>query len=332
MAALEHSGTPGGTTGSDVRFSVIVPAFNAAETLEATVTSALAQSHDAFEVVVSDDGSTDATLALANSLAERDPRVRVVSAANGGCSAARNRGFEAASGALCVPLDSDDLLGSDYLVRMSAFIDANPGFDIYSCNGTRRLPGGHEEPFFAGPAYARETSWALDDLIPEDRIFLMAVVRRELWERVGGFRTDLRYSEDYDFWLRALAAGASHRYLPERLAVAVFRVGSKSKNLVPHAEAQVRMFTDLAANPTLTPRQRDLVASKIESLRIRVRRVELEQRLQRGQFGGARREYLAVRGAYLSRSKYVAGLAAMLVSPRLYARAFARRAANRVGT
>jgi GT2 family glycosyltransferase len=146
----------------------------------------------------------------------------------------------------------------------------------------------------------------------------MAVVRRELWERVGGFRTDLRYSEDYDFWLRALAAGASHRYLPERLAVAVFRVGSKSKNLVPHAEAQVRMFTDLAANPTLTPRQRDLVASKMESLRIRVRRVELE--------------YLAVRGAYLSRSKYVAGLAAMLVSPRLYARAFARRAANRVGT
>jgi GT2 family glycosyltransferase len=215
---------------------------------------------------------------------------------------------------------------------MRAFADAHPGLDIYSCNGTRRLPSGAERPFFSGPAYAAETRWTLDDLIGEDRIFVMALVSRELWRRVGGFRTDLRYAEDYDFWLRSLASGATHRYLPERLATAVFRASGKSKNLVPHAEAQLRIFADLAENFELTPAQRDLVAAKLESLRLRVRRVQLEERIQRGEYAGARGEYLAVRPAYLSQSKWAAGLAAMLVSPRLYARAFARRAAARSGS
>ena len=92
------------------------------------------------------------------------------------------------------------------------------------------------------------------------------------------------------------------------------------------------MFTDLGKLPGLTERQRALVAAKIESLGLRIRRVQLEDRIQRGELSGARREYLAVRGAYLSPGKYLAGLAAMLVSPRLYARAFASRTVSRVGS
>ena len=331
MAAREHSGAPHQDTPS-VRFSLITPAYNASQTLEATVASGLAQRHGDFEIVISDDGSTDETLALATALAQQDARIRVVSGPNGGCSVARNRAFDVARGEFCVLLDADDALGPEYLERMSAFIDANPGFDVYSCNGTRRLPSGYEEPFFDGPGYARETSWTLDDLIPEDRIFIMAITRRDLWQRIGGFRGDLRYAEDYDYWLRALASGATHRYLPDRLATLVFRTDSKSKNLVPHAQAQIGMFSDLAEEFDLTPHQRDLVQRKITSLRARIRRVELEDRLQRGEYGGARREYVAVRSAYLSRPAYLAGLAMMLVSPRLYARASARRMASRVGS
>jgi len=332
MAALEPSAAPRAENDPALRFSLITPAYNASQTLEATVASGLAQRHGDFEIVISDDGSTDDTLTLATSLARRDPRIRVVSGPNGGCSVARNRAFEAARGEFCVLLDSDDVLGPHYLERMSAFIDANPGFDLYSCNGTRRLPSGFEEPFFDGPTYARETSWTLDDLIPEDRIFVMAITRRDMWQRIGGFRSDLRYAEDYDYWLRALAAGATHRYLPERLATLVFRTDSKSKNLVPHAQAQIGMFADLAETYDLTSHQRELVGRKIASLHARIRRVELEDRLQRGEFAGARREYLSIRSAYLSRPAYLAGLAMMLVSPRLYAEASARRMASRVGS
>ncbi len=72
-----------------------------------------------------------------------------------------------------------------------------------------------------------------------------------------------------------------------------------------------------------------MCAKKLELLHTRIARVELEARLQRGQYAGARREYLGVRSAYNSQAMYAAGLALMLVSPRLYARVFRSRDARR---
>jgi GT2 family glycosyltransferase len=315
---------------TDVRFSIVIPAYKAAEVLETTVRSALAQTYADLEVIISDDGSPDDTLSVARALAATDDRIRVVSGENGGCSVARNRGFAAARGEFCVLLDSDDRLKPEYLEVMSAFIDANPGLDIYSCNGDRLMAGGAVEPFFSGAAYASETSWTLDDIIMIDRIFIMATVRRSLHERVGGFRSDLRYAEDYDFWLRALALGAKQRYLPQRLGVYFESPTGKSKNRIPHAEAQITIFEDLSAMPELTDAQRALCAEKLVALRTRIARVRLETRLQQGEFAGARGEYLRVRGAYLSTPKYLVGLGFMMISPRLYARVFAARDAARM--
>ena len=315
-----------------MRFSVVIPAYNAADTLEAAVTSVVRQDFADFEVVIVNDGSTDATLDLARRLAASDERVTVVDGPNGGCSAARNRGFDVARAEFGVLLDSDDLLEPNHLSTMSAFIDARPGFDIYSCNGTRRFGDGRTEPFLSGPAYATETSWMLSDLIFVDRIFVMAAIRRDLWKRIGGFRTDLAYAEDYDFWLRGLALGARHVYTPQRLGIAVSRPGSKSKNLIPHAESQIHIFRNLAAMPELTAYQRELCAEKIELLRTRIARVELETRLRSGDFAGARREYMRVRSAYLSPGLYAFGLALMLVSPRLYSAVLANRDARKAGS
>lgn len=312
-----------------MRFSVVIPAYNAYETIEKTVASALAQDFDDFEVVISDDGSTDDTLVLARSLAAADPRVHVVTAENGGCAAARNRAFEAASGDYCVPLDSDDQLVPNCLSAMSAFIDARSGFDIYSSNGTRLMPDGRSEPFFTGSAYASETSWTLDDIISVNRINITSAVRRDLWTRVGGFTSGLRYAEDYDFWLRSLSLGARQIYTPQRLGIYLNRAGGKSKNRIPHAEAQVGIFTRLASMPELNDVQRELCARKIALLRTRIARIELEARLKKGEYGGARRAYLGVRSAYLSQPMYAAGLALMLVSPRLYTSFFSRRDARR---
>jgi hypothetical protein len=315
-----------------MRFSVVVPAYNACEMLEATVRSALAQEYGDFEVIISDDGSTDDTLSLARSLAETDSRVRVVTAENGGCAAARNRAFEVAAGEFGVLLDSDDQLAPGYLSAMSAFIDARPGFDIYSCNGTRVMSDALSEPFLAGPAYVRETSWTLDDIVIVNRIYITAVVRRDLWARIGGYTAGLRYAEDYDFWLRALASGARQIYTPQRLGIYLERADGKSKNRIPHAQAQVGVFTRLAAMPELTDAQRKLCAEKISLLQTRIARIELEARLQDGQYAGARRAYLGVRSAYNSQAKYVAGLALMLASPRLYAAAFGARDARRMSS
>jgi GT2 family glycosyltransferase len=317
--------------GFSVRFSVVVAAFNAEDTLEGAVHSVLDQPGSDFEVIVSDDGSTDATLALARRLADEDVRVHVVAGPNGGCSAARNRGFERASGEFGILLDADDEFAPEYFTTMRTFIDQRPGMDIYSTNGIRRLPDGTDEPFFRGTAYSTETTWTLSDLIPVDCIFLMAAIRRGLWESLGGCRTDLRYAEDYDFWLRALASGARHIYRPDRLGIAISRATSKSKNRIPHAEAQIRIFEDLGRRPELTDEQRGACERKIADLRTRIERVKLESRLQEGDVRGARRAYLRVRSAYLSQPLYFAGLALMLLSPRLYTAAFASRNARRSG-
>jgi glycosyltransferase involved in cell wall biosynthesis len=89
--------------------SVIVPAYNAATTLERTLASALAQTYCTLELVVVDDGSTDTTREIAARFARADPRLRVVSKPNGGLASAWNRGVAETRGAWIAPLDGDDL-------------------------------------------------------------------------------------------------------------------------------------------------------------------------------------------------------------------------------
>ncbi|MGE3284351.1 MAG: glycosyltransferase family 2 protein [Alphaproteobacteria bacterium] len=89
--------------------TVIVPAYNAARTLEATLSSVRNQTHGALEILVVDDGSTDATPEIARRAAHADPRVRLIRQPNRGVAAARNAGLVEAWGAYVAPVDADDL-------------------------------------------------------------------------------------------------------------------------------------------------------------------------------------------------------------------------------
>ncbi len=89
--------------------SIIIPAFNAERFLQRTLTSALRQTHPRIEVIVVDDGSTDATRQIADRAAAQDSRVCVITVENGGVAKARNLGIEAASGEFVAFLDADDL-------------------------------------------------------------------------------------------------------------------------------------------------------------------------------------------------------------------------------
>ena len=95
--------------------SVIVPVFNTADTLERCVSSILSQQVDGLELILVDDGSTDSSPALCDRLSGADDRVRVIHRANGGLSAARNTGIDAATGTWIAFVDSDDELAPDTL-------------------------------------------------------------------------------------------------------------------------------------------------------------------------------------------------------------------------
>lgn len=89
--------------------SIVVPAYNVEKYMERCIRSVLAQTYDAFELIIVNDGSTDATEAICTSFA-KDERIKLISKQNAGVSAARNTGLQHCRGKYIVFLDADDTL------------------------------------------------------------------------------------------------------------------------------------------------------------------------------------------------------------------------------
>ncbi len=240
----------------DIRFSIVMPAYNAESTIESSIRSVLEQDMDVWELVITDDGSTDRTREICDGHAQADPRVRVYSQANAGTGAAISAAIERSVGEFVVQLGADDELLPEYCSATSAFIEAHPGFDIYASNAFRLLPDGRRELYHASARFTRELELTVDDLLEEPLIYVTAAFRRELFARVGGFRTDY-YNEDYDFWLRALMAGARHIYQPVPLALYRVTPGQKTEDGALMREEDIRILLSAIESGSLSQDQVD---------------------------------------------------------------------------
>lgn len=117
--------------------SVIIPVYNLDEYLDACLESVEAQTFPNFEAIVVDDGSADCTAEVLRRHAERDERIVAVRTANQGVARARETGIARARGEYICFLDGDDLWEPDMLMRMTAAIGENGGYDIVCCNYKR---------------------------------------------------------------------------------------------------------------------------------------------------------------------------------------------------
>ena len=185
--------------------SVIIPTYNRGWSLRAAIDSVQAQAFDDFELIVVDDGSTDDTPQI---LDDYGPAVTVIRQANAGVSAARNTGIRAARGALVAFLDSDDRWLPEKLSAQVDFFAAHP--DAMICqteetwirNGKRVNPKKvHKKP--SGRIF--RASLALCLVSPS-----AVMLRRRLFDEVGGFDEALPACEDYDLWLRISARHPVH--------------------------------------------------------------------------------------------------------------------------
>lgn len=113
-------------TSADPLVTVVIPAYNAAATIDETLRSVRAQTHRNLDIIVVDDGSSDDTGTLARAHAAVDPRIRVERQANAGVAAARNRGWEQGRAALFSFVDADDLWSADKTERQLAALRAMP--------------------------------------------------------------------------------------------------------------------------------------------------------------------------------------------------------------
>ena len=226
------------------KFSIVVPAYNAEATLPETLDAILAQESGDWECVVVDDGSVDATAAVAERYTARDSRVRAVSQSNQGTGGAYNTGVNAACGEFIVLCSADDILLPAHLATMLALTVRAPEHGIYSCNGDYLDASGARRPFYEGPEWQVERSLTLEDVLERCFFGVGATYRREVFDLVGGYRQGI-YGEDYDFWLRAMARGVTHRYSPEVLALHRVGESQKSADLRKVLKSDIATFRNL---------------------------------------------------------------------------------------
>lgn len=124
--------------------SIIVPAYNAEAYLDECVESIIGQSYADIEIILVDDGSTDATPQLCDAWASKDKRIHVIHTDNRGLSAARNRGFANAMGEWVWFVDSDDYIAHDAVEKISAVVDGRDcdlvAIDLQPFDETGALP------------------------------------------------------------------------------------------------------------------------------------------------------------------------------------------------
>ena len=190
------------------RISVLMPCFNHGAYIREAIASVAAQTVSGWEIVVVDDGSTDAaTLETLRSL--DDPRVTVLRTENRGLPAARNLAASRASGSVFCALDADDRLDPAWFERGLAELDARPDLAFVS----------HWLQTFGDETWTwTPRSCELPALLARNTVNGAALIRRDAFEAVAGYDESMRDGcEDWDFWLRLVERGFHGAIVPEVL-------------------------------------------------------------------------------------------------------------------
>ena len=201
--------------------SIVIPCFNQGSFLNAALDSLVAQTYPFLQVVIVDDGSTDAdTVELLASLHRPSLDLRVIRQENMGPAAARNTGVEHASGPFILPLDADDTLEPSCVLRMVALLKSRPDIGVAYCD--IRFFGEKEE-------VSECPEYDLNSLLDENFMVVTSMFRKELWQAAGGYNGELKYGyEDWCLWLDFAAMGYYGKRIPAPLFN--YRIKQESRN------------------------------------------------------------------------------------------------------
>jgi len=196
--------------------SILIPAFNASEYIADTLRSALAQSWPHKEIIVVDDGSTDATLAIARSFRSRE--VLVVTQPNRGAAAARNAALSLSQGDVIQWLDADDLLAPDKITRqMEASVTADSDRTLFSSSWGTFFHRPSRTRFVASPLWCALSpiDWLLRKL--QHNAYMQTatwLVSRKLTDASGPWDTRLSNDDDGEYFARVVAASTGVWFVP----------------------------------------------------------------------------------------------------------------------
>lgn len=212
-----------------------MPVFNGEEFLEESLRSVLAQDYDPFEIVVCDDGSTDGSAEILTA----HPGIRAIRQQNAGAAAARNAAVAASEGEFIAFFDADDLWPANRLTLQATFLIKRPEVGCVL---------GRQEWINPPTWLTRDPIYGDLDGIP----VLSAMVRRKVFDEIGGFDTTFTHSEDMDLMFRLREHGVGIEVLSEILLLRRFHGNNLSVSAPPQSpllrSLRQKLERDRAAN------------------------------------------------------------------------------------
>jgi glycosyltransferase involved in cell wall biosynthesis len=302
-------------------FSVIIAAYNVANVIGDALESVEAQTVAPLEVIVCDDGSTDD---LTRVLEPYRDTIVLLRRQNGGEAAAKNTAAAAATGDFVAILDADDVYFPNRLKALSALAQARPDLDILTTDGFLSV----------GDRIIRrnyDRSWQFEAgdqrraILERNFIFGLAAVRRERLEQHGGFDEAIRWTTDWDLWLRLILAGARAGCVPEPLALYRLRETSLTAQRRDLLLGKLATLEKAEHNSNLQGDEPQVLERSLASYRRDLALLDLREAVAAGK-ADARRRALDVLGTPGYRFRNRLDALAMVIAPAVSGRILRRRA------
>lgn len=219
------------------KVSIIIPVYNYGFVLGDTLSHLLAQTHENWEAIIIDDGSTDNSSEIVSKFVDKDPRFKYFFQENKGVSSARNLGIERSTGDFLQFLDGDDFISPRKLELQLRHFERNPTSDISYTNSFYFL---HHNPTVLQPniemdgrewmhklhGSGYEIVWSLID--QNIAVISSPLLKVSLLTSTIRFRNGGAYLEDWEFWLKLAFADCSYQYFDHPEAFTTIRLHNRS--------------------------------------------------------------------------------------------------------
>lgn len=208
--------------------SVIMPAYNAAKYISESIDSVLRQDYDNWELIVIDDGSTDQTAGITKQYAASNDRIKYIEQPHAGQGKARNAGLQISSGEYVAFLDADDIWLPEKLSKQIEILQSTDADLVFSQAYLLQDENVTTEKINSHSGYLNGKDAVLVFLSGNQVPLLTAIAKRSSIQEVNGFTEIRGIHEDYDLWLRMLAAG--QKFFGLDTALARYRIHSYSSS------------------------------------------------------------------------------------------------------
>ena len=251
----------------DSMVSVVIPCYNSADDIGEAIESVLRQTRDEYvqEIIVVDDGSADHSETVIRRWEDRDERVRYIYQENQGPSVARNRGVSESNGPLIAFLDADDVWKPGKLEAQVPFLRNYPDVALICSDYIKKENEDRRRIWVKHLDYKQEDLLKSIYLRGGPVMMSTVVVRKGVFEKLGGFDPSILKGQDTDLWLRITAKWPIH-HQPIPLVVKRTREGSVSEDMATKVHS-LREITDRIAEryPRLEPyrQQRHAMLSEL---------------------------------------------------------------------